>query len=195
MIIIGLTGSFGTGKTTVAALFKSRGAKVVDADELAHSAIKKGTPAYKRIIAAFGKSILTEKGDIDRPKLGEMVFLKKDRVDKLNKIIHPQVIRRMKDKIARLGKNDVAVIDAPLLIEANLGNIVDILVVVKASRKAQVERCAKKFSIARTEITRRINSQLPMNKKIKLADFVIDNNGAIAETKKQVMRIWGEIWR
>lgn len=196
MEIIGLTGSFGTGKTFAASIFKSLGAEVLDADKFAHDAIKKGTKAYKNIVAAFGGDILDKKRSIDRRRLGGIVFKDKEALKILNSIVHPEVIRIITERIAARGKKGgVIVIDAPLFFEANLEGLADRLVVVKASRENQIKRCSKKFCIDKEGVLNRIKSQIPMHRKIGMADFVIDNDGTKAETRKQVQKIWGKVWR
>lgn len=192
--VVGVTGSFGTGKTFVASIFKSLGAKVLDADRIAHKAMKKATPAYKRIVGEFGIGILGKDGEIDRKKLSEVVFSDRRSLEALNKIVHPAVIRFIKSKIRKTNRG-VIVIDAPLLVEANLVGIVDRLVVVTASRAAQIKRCAKRFGMKREDIIRRIENQIPISRKINMADFVVDNNGTRSKTRKQVKAIWRRLWR
>jgi dephospho-CoA kinase len=194
--VIGLTGSFGTGKTFVASIFKSLGATIIDADLIAHGVIKKPGPAYKKIIAAFGSGILAPDREIDRSKLAALVFGSKRSVVKLNKIVHPEVIRVIKAKIKAAGKDAVVVIDAPLLVEARLLNIVDKVVVVKSSKKRQIERCLKKFHIKREEVLKRIRSQMSMKRKLKMADFVVLNDRTRSLTRSRVRKVWEEIvWR
>lgn len=196
MIVLGLTGSFGTGKTFVASVFRSLGAKVIDADKIAHSVIAKGKPAYKKIVLCFGRDILDRYGRIDRRKLASDVFNDRARLNKLNKIVHPEVIRVIKREIKTAGKSAVVVVDAPLLIEARLLNIVDKLVVVRSTKKRQIDRCIKKFRIKRPEVLKRIRSQMSMQRKVKMADFVVDNDRTRPETIDQVRKVWKEVaWR
>ena len=139
MKVIGLTGSFGTGKTFVASIFKSLGGKVLDADKEAHDVIKKGRRAYRRIIGTFGRGILNKNGIIERRKLADIVFARKENLVKLNRIVHPEVIKAIKRGIMD-AREDIVIIDAPLLIEVNLMSMVDYLIVVKASWKNQIKR-------------------------------------------------------
>ncbi len=192
MTIIGLTGGFGTGKSFVASVFKALGAEVIDADRLAANALKKEKRAYKRIVAAFGEDILNARGNIDRRLLGKKVFSDPKKVATINRIVHPEVIRDIKEAVRRSRKGTV-VIDAPLLVEAGLAGYVDTLVVVKASRKNQIKRCTKKFGITPGDVLRRIRSQIPLKMKMRLADFVIDNNGTKSRTKKEAIKIWRQI--
>ena len=196
MLVIGLTGSFGTGVTFVASIFKSLGAEVIDADRIAHEVIKKGTAVYKRIIRHFGKNLLDVNGNIDRRTLSAIVFNDKDKLHKLNAIIHPEVIKEIKERAKKARHDKVVIIDAPLLIEANLGRFVDKLIVVKSSTAKQIKRSVKKFGLKSEEVMKRIKNQIPLERKIAMADFVIDNDRARSETKRQVIKIWREIlWR
>jgi len=197
MTVIGLTGSFGTGKTFVASIFRSFGARVIDADVIAHRVIRKGSSAHKKIVAAFGRSILGPSGQINRSKLASRVFASPSKVAKINRIVHPEVIRIIKARIsAGADKDAVVVIDAPLLIEARLLNIVDKLVVVKSSKKRQIERCRKKFQIKQVEVLKRIGSQMSMKRKLKMADFVVKNDSTRSSTRRQVRKVWEEVvWK
>ncbi len=196
MTVLGLTGSFGTGKTFVASIFKSLGAVVIDADVIAHRVIGKGRRSYKKIIALFGSGVLDRSGRIDRRKLAREVFGDKAKLAKLNSIVHPEVIRIIKADIKRAGNGAVVVVDAPLLIEARLLNVVDKLVVVKSSKKRQIERCVKKFQMKKSAVLKRIRSQMSMKRKLEMADFVVLNDRTRRATREQVRRIWKEVvWR
>jgi dephospho-CoA kinase len=193
-IIVGLTGSFGSGKTTVARIFESLGAYVIDADELAHNCIRPQTSAYRRIIHTFGEGILKKNKIIDRRKLASIVFNNRDFLHRLNNIIHPQVIRIIKNKI-KSSRSRVIVLDAPLLLEAGLKKIVDKLIVVKINRKKQVERIRNRTSLDKSDILKRIKSQISQNVKSRFANFVIDNNGTMQETRRQVEKIRRVLWK
>ena len=197
MIIIGITGSFGTGKSTVASLFAKSGAKVLDADKLTHKIMVPGEVPYRKILRLFGEGILKKDRSIDRRLLGRIVFSDRKALNKLIKLIHPRIIKLLKEEIRRIKKENpcaIVAIDAPLLIEAGLLKEVDKLIVVKASRKEQFKRCAVRNGMTKIDIARRIASQMPLKSKVQLADYVIDNNGSLQETRKQVKRIWREIW-
>ncbi|HLD82886.1 MAG TPA: dephospho-CoA kinase [Candidatus Omnitrophota bacterium] len=193
-IILGLTGSFGSGKSTVAGFFKALGAKIIDADKLAHKAARPEHKVYKRIVRAFGLGILDKNKRIDRKSLAGLVFKDKGRLLRLNRIVHPQVIRLIKREIETSKKN-VIVLDAPLLIEAGLRGIVDKLIVVKVNKAKQVKRAKAKYGLGRQEALSRINSQMPLHRKVRLADFVIDNNRDVKNTKKEVLRVWRRLWK
>jgi dephospho-CoA kinase len=195
MAIIGLTGGFGTGKTFVASVLKRSGARVIDADLIAQRTIMKGRPAYKKVVAAFGSGILDSARNIDRKALARIVFNDRRKLKKLNGIIHPEVIKIIKREIRESGKGRKVVIDAPLLVEAKLTGLVDRLIVVTASRARQVQRCRKKFRMNEEEVCKRIRCQMPLSKKVKLADFVIDNNGSRTRTERQIKAIWRNVWK
>jgi dephospho-CoA kinase len=191
--VIGVTGGFGTGKSLVASIFRRLGAKVLDADSLAHELIRKGSPEHGRIVAAFGSSVLKKGGEIDRRKLAGLVFCSKAAVKKLNAIVHPAVVASIKKGIRRAGKGKVVVVDAPLLVEAGLAGLVDRIVVVRASRKKQIARAARAFRMTHDECMKRIKSQMPLKANLAAADFIIDNDGSRKETEWQSRNIWRRI--
>lgn len=193
-IIIGLTGSFGSGKTTVAGIFRSFGAVVIDADKISHSLLKPRNAAYKKIIKAFGGDVVRTNGSIDRKKLGGIVFKDKALLNKLNRILHPEIITII-NRMIRNCRKKVVVLEAPLLVEAGLNKAVDKLIVVTITSKKQIERLRKKTGYSSQEISRRISSQMPLVNKVRIADFVIDNSGTIKKTKEQAARIRRLLWR
>jgi len=169
MLIIGITGSLGTGKTTVANMFKEYGLKILDADKIAKKLMQPNEVCFKPIIRYFKKDIL-DKGKISNKKLSEIVFNNKKYLNELCRIIHPEVIKEIEKKI-RIYKKVKGVkgiiIDAPLLIEAGLHKFVDYLIVVKTSYDLQIDRVLKKMPLKRADILKRINAQMGINKKIK----------------------------
>jgi dephospho-CoA kinase len=201
MLIIGVTGSIGTGKTTVARMFRRMGAVVIDADEIAHRVMEPGKPAWKKIVSYFGKKILRRDGYIDRKALGEVVFPDRRKLNKLCGILHPEVYRQMRAAVSRIKRADasaIVVLDVPLLLESNGlwphgGKHIDKLVVVTASRKVQLERACKKFNLKRSAIIGRIRMQMPLKDKVKAADHVIDNGDGLISTEKQVRAIWKKL--
>jgi len=193
-IIIGVTGSFGSGKSTVSAMLASCGAFVVDADKIAHELIKPGEAGYKKIVGSFGKGILDSKGYIKRKKLALIVFSNPALLKKLNCLTHPEIIRRIKQAVKET-KIPVVALDAPLLIEAGLNKITDKLVVVKIKKSEQIKRLCRKTGLKHQEVLKRIKAQVSLSDKVRMADFVIDNNHSFGKTKKQVKNIWRKLWR
>lgn len=193
-LILGITGSFSSGKTTVARMFASGGAKLIDADKIAHSVLKPGCRAYKKIVASFGKGILAKNARINRKKLSGIVFNNKILLEKLNAIVHPRVVGIIKEQIKN-SRSKVIVLDVPLLIEAGLVKLVDKIIVVKANTKKQIQRAKIKTSLGRVDIMKRIRSQVPLRVKLGLADFIIDNSGSIDKTRNQVAQIRRQLWK
>lgn len=195
MLVIGITGSLATGKSTVTAMFRKRGAKVLDADKITHQLMRPGKPCFHPIVRRFGKDML-KNGRIDRKKLADVVFADRKTLQALVKIVHPQVIKVIKGKLksfARDKKRQFVVIDAPLLIEAGLDRYVDFLIVVKANRKKQLERITKRIDISLNGAKRRIQMQMPLKNKIRFSDIVIDNRGTRRQTKNQVDAVWQKL--
>lgn len=193
-LILGLTGSFGSGKTTVAKILKSYGAKIIDADKIAHQVIRPGKPAYNKIVYAFGVRVLNKDKSINRHCLAQIVFNHHNLLVKLNSVVHPEVIKIIKGELKRV-KKGVVVIDAPLLIETGLDKLVDKLIVVKINKSEQLARLGQKLGLVKRDIQLRINCQLPLEDKVRMADFVIDNSKTILQTKKQAVEIITEVLR
>ncbi|WHY84960.1 dephospho-CoA kinase [Neobacillus novalis] len=195
-LVIGLTGGIASGKSTVSKMFKEMDIPVVDADVEARLAVEKGEPAYNKIIAVFGAEILMENGEIDRPKLGSIIFHQAEKRSLLNEIVHPEVRRRMMEQIAAAKQNreDVIVLDIPLLFESKLTYMVDKTILVYVDNETQLQRLIDRNQLSGVDAEARVRSQLPLADKVKLADEVIDNNGTVEETKKQLLDLlhrWG----
>jgi dephospho-CoA kinase len=192
MIIVGLTGSVGTGKSTVTNFFRELGAYIIDWDELARKVTRPHLKAWKEIIEYFGKDILNADLTINRQKLAEIVFSDKDKLTKLNQIVHPEVFKedkRITKEIKSLDLDALIIKDIPLLFEVARPIVVDKVIVVSASEQTQLRRLEEK-GMSRKDATDRIKSQLPLEKKIKSADFVINNDGPPEVTKRQVEKIY-----
>ncbi|MCG8431150.1 MAG: dephospho-CoA kinase [Candidatus Omnitrophica bacterium] len=191
-VIVGVTGSFGSGKSVVCAMMKELGAHVIDADRLAHLCLREDHPAYAEIVKRFGKKVVTRDGRLSRRKLAGVIFSDGRARRALNKIVHPRVVRMMRDEIAR-AREEVVVCDVPLLLEAGLEGMVDMVVVVKAKEGIQVARLRRRSGLSDEEIRERIGAQMPLADKERLADFIIDNSYSRVQTRKQVERLWKKI--
>jgi dephospho-CoA kinase len=192
MIIVGLTGSVGTGKSTVTNFFRELGAYIIDWDELAREVTLPHSKAWKEIVEYFGKGILNADLTINRQELADIVFSDKKKVEKLNQIVHPEVFRedeRITNEIKGLDPDALVIKDIPLLFELTRPIFVDKIVVVSASEQTQLRRLKEK-GMSREDARNRMKSQLPLEKKIRSADFVINNDGPIEETKRQVKEIY-----
>ncbi|MBN6887959.1 dephospho-CoA kinase [Cytobacillus horneckiae] len=195
-IVIGLTGGIASGKSTVSTMLKEIGYTVIDADVESRLAVEKGEPAYFEIIAHFGEELLQEDGSIDRLKLGGIIFNNEAERLKLNSIVHPAVRKRMNDKKeAALQRNEALVIlDIPLLFESKLSYMVDYTVLVYVNEQTQLQRLMERNQFSAEEAEARIQSQMPLKDKLQLADYIIDNNGTLEETKVQLNNFINE-WK
>lgn len=193
MKIIAITGGVATGKTTVAkilaALLKT---DVIDADEIVHKFLAPGTKIYKKIVRTFGEDIVGKNTRINRKVLGQIIFGDISQRRKLERIIHPAVKKEIKGQLRRFREKDFkcVVMDIPLLFEAKMEQVADKVIVVLRNRNLQVKTLRRMKKLSLKGAKERINSQLPLSEKIKSADFVIDNNGNIQDTKKQVKEIF-----
>ena len=193
-MIIGLTGGIASGKSTVSNYLAELGAIIIDADKIAHEIMEKGKTAYWQVIEAFGREILAENGEIDRSRLGKIVFNNLEKKKILEEITHPQVIREMREKIEEYrAENKVIVLDIPLLFEAGLEFMVDEIWVVYVDRETQLQRLMARDGLSYEEANKRIQAQMSLEKKRVLADFVINNKGNIEDLKRQVLLKWREI--
>ena len=192
MTIVGLTGSVGSGKSTVGNFFKDLGAYLIDWDELARKVTRPHLAAWKQIVDHFGKNILNDDLTVDRQKLADIVFSDKEKLARLNQIIHPRVFQEDEAITSEIKGHDPEVLivkDIPLLFEVTRPISVDKVVVVSSSEQTQLRRLEAK-GMDRREAQRRIESQLPLEKKIESADFVINNDGPPEETRRQVEDIY-----
>ncbi|HOR86201.1 MAG TPA: dephospho-CoA kinase [Bacillota bacterium] len=195
MMVIGLTGGIASGKSTVSAKLKELGAAIIDVDILARSVVSKGEIAYNRIIQCFGESILLPNGEINRKRLGSIVFSDKKKLALLNGITHPEIISRVKERIRELktAGNSVIVVDAAILIEMGLYKYVDSVWVVAADREIQIKRLIERDKFDYRDSEKRINSQFTDDVRKKYADIVIDNNESIETLSKKIEELWGNV--
>ncbi|MBZ4687240.1 MAG: dephospho-CoA kinase [Clostridiales bacterium] len=196
MLVIGLTGGIASGKTTVATILQELGAAVLDADEVAKKIVQKGKPAYKEIIKTFGRKVLTSDGDLNRKLLGKIVFNDEEKRKKLESIIHPRVKEYFLEEIQRIKEKDpqkIIVLDVPLLLESGMETLVDEVWVVAVSEELQIKRIELRDRIGRQEALKRIKAQMPLKEKLKYADRIINAEGTLEDTKRQVVSLWREI--
>jgi len=198
MIIAGLTGGIATGKTTVSRFFQDCGAVLIDADVLARLVIEPGKPAWRDILRTFGKRVLNPDRTLDRPALGELVFQNPAKLKRLNAIMHPRIAReqnRLTREIAQKDPGAVIIYDAPLLIEANAHRRMDRLIVVAVDRKTQIARVQRRNRLSKANALRRVNSQMPLKKKMEMADYLIDGTLTPAQLRHAVTQVYEDLKR
>lgn len=208
MLKVGLTGGIAAGKSVVGEMFVALGACLVQADRIAHSLMQPGEAVYNEVVRHFGREILNPDGSVNRAKLAEVAFgpatdaegQRASRIEELTRIVHPVVIRSQDEWMQAMGIQDrhaVAIIEAALILEAGLREHFGRLVVVTCKAEQRVARFAARQKIdletARKEVERRMAAQLPDEEKIKAADYVIDNSGAIEKTREQVRGVWHQM--
>jgi len=195
MIIAAITGTIGTGKSTIARMFADMGAYIIDADRIAHQVVEPGTKAWNKIVAYFGHDILNDDQTINRQKLADIVFSNSEKLSKLNSIVHPEVLKedsRLVEQRKIVDPNGLVIKDIPLLLELRpevARKMVDKIIVVYASPQVQIERLIAR-GMTEEDARNRIRNQMPIEDKMKFADFVINNDGSLEETQKQVKEIY-----
>ncbi len=187
--VIGLTGNIGTGKTVVRRMLEHLGAYTIDADALSHRAMAKGAPGYRPVVEQFGKWILDKNAEVDRAKLGSLVFRDPAAMKELEAIVHP-LVRQAVDVLGRRATQQVVVIEAIKLLEGDLRKGCDSIWVTYAPPVVQIERLTRKRGISRDEALQRINAQAPQTSKLEAADVVIRNIGSYDDLWKQVTQAW-----
>ena len=201
--LVGLTGNIATGKSSVAAALAELGAHVIDADAVAHRVMRQGTPTWRSIMEAFGPDIVAEGGEIDRKRLGGIVFADPEALRRLERITHPAVIAEIDERIAEIAAQAAAqgqprpviVIEAIKLIESGMHRHYDALWVVTCAEEQQLKRLMARSGLTAAEAELRIAAQPPASAKVALADVVIDNSGAKAQMRQQVRRAWAALAR
>jgi dephospho-CoA kinase len=210
MLKVGLTGGIASGKSVVGEMFVALGAHLVQADRIAHELMLPGQPVYNEVVRHFGGGILNPDLSVNRAKLAEAAFGAASpaaesgaipaRVQELNRIVHPAVIRSQEEWMEEMGRQDphaVAIVEAALIVEAGAAKRFDRLIVVTSSDEQRVIRFAARQKLdleaARREVARRMAAQLPEAEKIKAADFVIDNSGSLEHTREQVGLVWEKL--
>jgi dephospho-CoA kinase len=208
MLKVGLTGGIAAGKSVVGEMFVALGAHLVQADRIAHCLMQPGEAVYNEVVRHFGREILNPDLTVNRAKLAEVAFgpatdaagKRASRIEELNRIVHPAVIRSQDEWMQAMGAEDphgVAILEAALILEAGLRERFDRLVVVTCKAEQREARFAARQRIdlkaARKEVERRMAAQLPDEEKTKAAHYVIDNSGLLEQTREQVQQVWGKL--
>lgn len=193
--VIGLTGGIATGKSTVSAVLRRLGAEIIDADAIAREIVRPGTECLENLVREFGREILNSNGTLNRRKLAEIAFSDPDKLRRLNEITHPAIVGEIKRRLVAsrtMGRtaSRAVVIEAPLLFEVGLDEIVDEIWVVALGEEEQIRRLMKRDGLKRHEAENRLRSQMPLAEKVKRADFVIDNSGPVELVEEAVRRLW-----
>jgi dephospho-CoA kinase len=204
MLKVGLTGGIASGKSVVGEMLVALGAHLVEADRIAHDLMVPGQPVYNEVVRHFGGGILNPDLSVNRAKLAEAAFgspASPSRVQELNRIVHPAVIRSQEEWMEEMGRQDphaVAIVEAALIVEAGAAKRFDRLIVVTCSDEQRIVRFAARQKLdleaARKEVARRMAAQLSDAAKIKAADYVIDNSGTLDQTREQVRQVWEKLY-
>jgi len=195
MLIIGVTGNIGSGKSTVCQILAKLGATIIDADKLAHEAYKPYSQTWQELISAFGKDIVKADGEIDRQKLGQIVFSDSNALAQLNQIVHPRAYCMAKEQIENYRRQAVkaVAVEATLLIEAGWTNLVDNVWLVMAPDDMVTQRLTQYKEMSESQILARLKSQMPAREKMKYANEVIYNNGDIPQLEAKVSELWHKL--
>jgi len=193
MLVAGLTGGIASGKNSVSMVFKELGAKVIDADKICRELVRPETPAWHEIKEYFGGPVLKDDFCINRKKLGDMVFHDAEKRKALNSILHPKVISEEKRQLEVIRKEEphsIVIINAALLIESGNFRDVDVVILVTASKETMMSRVMKRDRISKSDALLRIKAQMPTSEKLKYADYVIENNGAMTELREKAANLY-----
>ena len=192
---VGLTGGIASGKTTVCRLLEAKGCTIIDADVVAHRLLLRGQPGYEPVLKAFGRGILGDAGEIDRSKLGAEVFGDRSKLEQLNRLLHPEVIRTIGEKLAALRQiGEVRVIvDASLMIESGFHRNFQRLVLVTCTMEQQAERLMTRNGLSQEQARHRIALQMPLEEKRAFATDIIDNSGTPERTRMQVDALFEDL--
>lgn len=194
MLLVGLTGGIGTGKSTVARMLEKRGAVVFDADVLARQAVAPGTPGFDKVVERFGPNVLAPGGGLDREALASIIFSDPAARRDLEGIVHPEVRRMFAEGCEEYRDSDrVVVFSAPLLVETGMHTAFDLLIVVSAPVATQIERLMRGRGMAERDVQARIAAQLPLEAKAEVADVLVGNEGTLEDLEGRVERVWRDL--
>ena len=195
LVVIGVTGGIGSGKSTVARILEARGARVIDADRIAREVVRKGSRALDEIAGCFGSGVITRDGELDRKKLAAIVFSDKEKLEALNSIVHKYVVERIEDLVKSIkneGKCEAIVIDAPIPVEHGFVDLADSIWVVAAEKGLRTGRIIERSGCSFEEAVARIESQMSEAEYIKMADEVLYNNGNLAELEREAAELFAK---
>ncbi|MFJ9587012.1 dephospho-CoA kinase [Streptomyces acidicola] len=195
MLKVGLTGGIGTGKSEVSRVLVECGAVLIDADRIAREVVAPGTPGLAAVVDAFGEDVLAPDGGLDRPRLGSIVFADAERLAALNAIVHPLVGARSRELEEAAPEDAVVVHDVPLLAENGLAPLYDLVVVVDASPETQLDRLVRLRGMTEQDARARMAAQATREKRLEIADIVIDNDVPLEDLRRRVRDVWGELVR
>jgi dephospho-CoA kinase len=196
MLVVGLTGGIGSGKSTVARMLEERGAAVLDADEFARQAVDPGTPGFERVAAAFGPDVLAADGSLDRAALAELVFRDEEARHTLEGIVHPEVMRRFLAAVDRYrGTGRIVVYVVPLLAEGGLQDMFDVVVTVSAPEERRVTWASRARGVPPEEIRARARVQATDEDRERVAEVVLRNDGSLDDLERAVGDLWGTLHR
>lgn len=196
MLLVGLTGGIGSGKSTVAAMLQKRGAVVIDADELARRALEPGSPGHAQVLETFGSEVASSAGEIDRERLAQVVFADADARRTLESIVHPEVARLFSETVEPYRDTDrIVVYVVPLLVERSLQTGFDVVVAISASPEKRLARLSSDRGMNPEDVTSRMSAQLSDEARERAAHVVIGNEGSVEELESAVDDLWGELQR
>ncbi|MFG3661920.1 dephospho-CoA kinase [Streptomyces sp. NPDC047706] len=195
MLKVGLTGGIGAGKSEVSRLLVECGAVLVDADRIAREVVAPGTPGLAAVVDAFGDEVLAPDGGLDRPRLGSIVFADPEKLAVLNSIVHPLVGARSRELESAAAEDAVVVHDVPLLAENSLAPLYDLVIVVDTAPETQLDRLVRLRGMTEEDARARMAAQATRERRLQIADIVIDNDVPLSELQRRVREVWAELVR
>jgi len=195
MLRVGLTGGIGAGKSEVSRRLAAQGAVIVDADMIAREVVAADTAGFAQVVEAFGRDVIGADGELDRARLGDIVFADEQKLASLNAIVHPRVGARMRELERAAGPSSIVVHDVPLIAENGLADAYDLVVVVDVSPRIQLDRLVRHRGMSRAQAQVRMAAQARREQRLSIADIVVDNSGSLAELDRQVGELWSELRR
>ncbi len=193
MLIVGLTGGIASGKSTVSKVLKEEGAYLIDADQIARELVQPHTPSWQALVETFGEEILQKDGSVCRKKLAAIVFSNPEKRKRLNQLLHPRIKAEIKQRMKAVGQREpdaIVVVDAALLVETGDYREMDCLILVYSTEAQQIERLRERDGMNREEARRIVSAQMPIEEKLKVADFVIRNERSLEEVKRKAQEIF-----